>query len=215
MDWRQTQVRIGAQVWILAAAVPLILLSGCGSTSIPSGCKPVSGFDVGRYLGKWHEIARFDNSFERGLTRCTAEYRLRTDGRVEVINRGYRASNGEWEEAKGVAEFLGDRTVGSLKVSFFGPFWGGYHVLALDPEYRWSLVAGPNRDYLWILARDPSLEPQTLASLEAQAKALGFPMDRLVRVDQSQPPPAPPKPRHEKGSPSDGPNRPGEPEFKI
>lgn len=160
--------------------IMLVLLAGCGG--VPEGLQPVSGFQVERYLGRWYEIARLDHGFERGLTQVTADYRLLQDGRVEVINRGYDPSKAAWREAKGVARFQGARDVGSLEVSFFGPFYGGYNVLVLDADYRYALVAGPDRDYLWILAREPQLDRATRDRLVAQARAWGFAVDSLIYV---------------------------------
>ena len=179
--------------WQMLAGLALVgtsmaLLGGCGSTRVPEGCRPVTGFQLDRYLGTWHELYRIENSFERGLSRCSAEYRLRPDGRVEVINRGFRDSTGRWEQATGVAAFLGDPGTASLKVSFFGPFWGGYHVLALDPGYRAALVAGSSRDYLWILCRDRTIDPGVLERFKTEARAMGFPTGRLVSVEQSDAP---------------------------
>jgi apolipoprotein D and lipocalin family protein len=171
-----------AQLRAVAAATALaLLLTGC--TGIPEGVQPVSGFDLQRYLGTWYEIARLDHRFERGLTRVTATYSLRDDGTVKVVNRGYDADDGEWQEAVGTARFIGDRDVGRLKVSFFGPFYGAYNVIALDEAYRWSMVAGPNRDYLWILARDPQLDPTVVDELVAEARRLNFPVDELIFVE--------------------------------
>lgn len=161
------------------------MLSGCSSVSVPEGLTPVTGFEPERYLGKWYEIARLDHKFERGLEAVTAEYTERPDGSIRVLNRGYDPAKERWKEAKGVARFLGDRTVGSLKVSFFGPFYGGYHVIALDKEdYQYAMVSGPSREYLWILARDPSLPAETLASLLSQADHDGFATNALVFVKQ-------------------------------
>jgi apolipoprotein D and lipocalin family protein len=130
------------------------LISGC--TGIPDNVSPVSGFDADRYLGAWYEIARLDHSFERGLEQVTAEYSLRDDGGIKVINQGYDKVKQRWGKAEGKAYFVGDRDVGRLKVSFFGPFYGGYNIIDLDHDgYQYALVCGPNTAYLWILARQP------------------------------------------------------------
>jgi apolipoprotein D and lipocalin family protein len=118
----------------LIRSTVIALLAGC--TGIPDGIKPVSGFKIERYPGKWYEIVRLDHSFERGLSDVTANYRTRPDGGIDVLNRGYDTKNGAWREANGIAYFLGGPDIASLKVSFFGPFYGGYHVMALDPDYR-------------------------------------------------------------------------------
>ena len=165
--------------------VVALLATAC-STLPPEGVAPVSPFDATRYQGRWYEIARLDHGFERGLTDVSAHYRLQADGSVEVINRGFDPARGQWRQATGRALFTGSAQVGSLKVSFFGPFYGGYHVLELDPEYRWSLVSGPSRSYLWILARERALPLAVRDRLVARANALGFDASRLVWVEQTR-----------------------------
>ena len=165
--------------WLWTAV--LALLFGC--SGVPEGLRPVAGFDAGRYLGQWYEIARLDHSFERGLANVTADYRGLRDGRIEVINRGFDPARGEWRVAKGVARFRGAADIGSLEVSFFGPFYAGYNVLILDPQYRYALVSGPDRGYLWILAREQQLDAATRDTLVARAKDWGFSTDKLIYVD--------------------------------
>ena len=158
-----------------------VLLAGC--TTPPKGIEPISGFELERYLGKWYEIARLDHSFERGLSRVSAEYSLRDDGGISVINRGYDAEAGKWEEAVGKAYFVEGPDIGQLKVSFFGPFYGGYTIMELDREnYQYSLVSGPNRSYLWVLARSPDLDKNTLDRLVKRALDSGFPTEELIYV---------------------------------
>lgn len=169
--------------WILL----FIMLSTGGCVAIPADIEPVRGFELQRYLGRWYEIARLDHSFERGLVNVTADYSLEEDGRIRVVNRGYRPADDQWETAEGVAEFVDATDVGRLKVSFFGPFYGGYNIIALDREnYGYALVCGPNRSYLWILAREPRLDPAVTASLVARARALGFATEALIMVDHDQ-----------------------------
>ncbi len=161
----------------------VLLLTGC--TAVPEGVKPVAPFEAERYLGQWYEIARLDHWFERGLSRVTATYSRRDDGGLRVINRGYAARDRTWKEAEGRAYFLHGPDQGALKVSFFGPFYGAYMVLALDRQhYQYALVCGPDRSYLWILARTPQLDPKITAALVAQAAALGFATDKLLWVEQ-------------------------------
>lgn len=163
----------------------LFLATAC--TGIPDGVKPVTGFELSRYLGKWHEIARLDHRFERGLTDITAEYSLRDGGGVRVLNSGYNIENRERETAEGKAYFVDKPDVGQLEVSFFGPFYGAYNIIELDKVgYRYVMIAGPTRDYLWILAREPRLDPVVLKGLVARAKTLGFPTDALI-YSQPQP----------------------------
>lgn len=173
----------------LLAMIALMIsaLTAC-STAPPEGVTVVTPFDVSRYVGTWYEIARLDHSFERGMTDVSATYRALPDGAIEVVNRGYDPAKERWRDATGKALFTGDPNTGSLKVSFFGPFYGGYHVIALDQAgYQWSMVAGPDRDYLWILARDRVLPSDVRERLVAQARALGFPVDRLIWVKQDRP----------------------------
>lgn len=161
-------------------------LAGC-STAPPPGLAAVTPFDVNRYAGTWYEIARMDHAFERGLSDVSATYRLLPDGSVQVTNRGFDGERKAWKEAVGKALFTGEANRGSLKVSFFGPFYGGYHVVALDPLYRWSLVVGPDLGYVWILARDRQLTPAVRQQLLEKARAFGVDVDRLIWVDQSRP----------------------------
>ena len=159
--------------------VSILLLAGC--VAVPAGVEPVADFSLERYLGKWYEIARLDHSFERGLSRVTAEYSLREDGGVRVLNRGYSERDRAWKEAEGRGYFVKGPDKGFLKVSFFGPFYGSYIIIDLDHEhYRYALVCGPDRSYLWILARDPGLDAETLDMLVAKAAALGFDTGRLI-----------------------------------
>jgi apolipoprotein D and lipocalin family protein len=166
---------------IVCLTTLLSCLSAC--VGVPEGVEPVSGFELNRYLGKWYEIARLDHSFERGLSKVSAEYSLREDGGVKVVNRGFDQDKNEWNEAVGKAFFIGEPSIGQLKVSFFGPFYGAYNILALDKQdYQYSLVSGPDRSYLWILARSPELEQSTIDSLVNEAKSLGFQTEELIYV---------------------------------
>jgi apolipoprotein D and lipocalin family protein len=169
----------------LVALVAVLMLPSC--TKVPTGLHPVDGFEADRYLGKWYEIARLDHSFERNLSNVTAEYSWREGGGINVVNRGFDQRKGKWREAKGVARFIGDKNLGSLKVSFFGPFWGGYHVIALDKQdYRYSMVAGPNRSYLWILSRDKTLDETVVSALVSEAERLGFEGKELIYVEHNK-----------------------------
>jgi len=167
------------------ALLTAIVQSGCAG--VPDGVEVVTEFELSRYLGTWYEIARLDHSFERGMSRVTANYSMRDDGGVAVVNRGYKLSKQEWEDATGKAYFVGSPDIGQLKVSFFGPFYGGYNIMELDKGgYQYALVAGPNRGYLWILARSPELDQETLDALVNKAKNLDFPTDELIYVDHTE-----------------------------
>jgi apolipoprotein D and lipocalin family protein len=157
------------------------LLTGC--LGMPPGVKPVDGFEIERYLGTWHEIARLDHSFERGLERVTAEYSLRADGGVRVVNRGFDTGKDAWSEAEGKAFFVEDEHTGYLKVSFFGPFYGSYVIFELEQDnYQYAFVSGPDTSYLWLLARKPAVNPQVMDLFRARAAALGFELDELILV---------------------------------
>ena len=176
---RSTRVSSSWALVVLAG-----LLVGCSSVSAPNGVRPVRGFDVQRYLGKWYEIARLDHRFERGLESVSAEYSIRSNGTIKVVNRGYDSDAGKWKVAQGVAKFIGDPTTGSLKVSFFRPFYGGYHVFALDEaDYTYAMVCGPSKEYLWILAREKTLGGEILAELLSRADRSGFETNALIYVD--------------------------------
>lgn len=169
-------------LWLILTAS----LAGC-SMGPPQGVSAVTPFEVSRYTGVWYEIARLDHRFERGLTDISATYKDDGDSSITVINRGFNPESNAWQEAVGHAFFLGDKTVASLKVSFFGPFYGGYHVVALDQkDYRWSLVMGPDRDYFWILLRDRHLSPALKAELLSRVRRLGIAEDQLIWTPQER-----------------------------
>ncbi|OPZ59631.1 MAG: Outer membrane lipoprotein Blc precursor [Deltaproteobacteria bacterium ADurb.Bin510] len=166
----------------------IVLLAGAllgGCVSLPKGLEPVQGFEAGRYLGQWYEIARLDHRFERGLSQVTATYAPRPDGGIDVLNRGYDARSLKWRQARGRAYFVKDEATAWLKVSFFSPFYASYVIIELDRDYRWALVSGPSREYFWILARSPSLEPDRLQSLIDLAREKGFATERLIFPPQS------------------------------
>jgi len=166
-------------LWIMAA----LLLAGC--VSKPENIEPVTNFNGPKYLGKWYEIARLDHSFERGLSQVTAEYSQRDDGGIKVVNRGYNTEKSEWKVAEGKAYFVEKPDLGYLKVSFFGPFYGSYIVFDLDQDnYTHSLISGPNKSYLWLLSRTPTMDEATKKRLVAKAQALGFDTSKLIYVDQ-------------------------------
>ena len=164
------------------------LFTGC--VGVPKGVQPVQGFQLDRYLGRWYEIARLDHSFERRLSYVTADYRMREDGGVRVMNRGYSEKKQKWKSAEGKAYLVKSPDQGYLKVSFFGPFYGSYVIFELDhKDYQFAVVSGPNKSYLWILARTPELEPELKQKLISKAAALGFDTTKLVFPEQKQPPP--------------------------
>jgi apolipoprotein D and lipocalin family protein len=171
--------------WILLSLLLTWLLTAC--LTIPDGVRPVQGFELDRYLGTWYEIARLDHSFERGLSRVTAEYSTRDDGGVRVINRGYSAAEGAWSEAEGKAYFVESADLAFLKVSFFGPFYGAYVVFELDQQgYQYAFVSGWNTSYLWLLARTPTVSDEIRGRFVERAAELGFETDELIFVEQTE-----------------------------
>ncbi len=168
---------------ILIALV--LFIAGC--VSVPENITPVEHFNIERYLGKWYEIARLDHSFERGLTSVSAEYSLRSDGGIKVINRGFSAKDNKWKKIEGKGYFADRQDRGFLKVSFFGPFYGSYVVFDLDREhYSYALVCGPDESYLWLLARSPQMDDDLKKRLVDKAAALGFDTTKLIYVSHDQ-----------------------------
>ena len=161
------------------------LLSAC--MGVPENVKVVESVNASQYLGTWYEIARLDHSFERDLDKVTATYTAKDDGGIKVLNRGFNIKKNEWKEAEGKAYFVdaanADKTnTGKLKVSFFGPFYGAYNIIALDANYQHVMICGPDKSYLWILSRTPQLADSIKHELVAQAKAYGFATDKLIYV---------------------------------
>jgi len=162
----------------------LLLISGC--RGLPEGVHPVKGFDLNNYMGKWYEIARLDHSFEHGLNRVTAEYSLRNDGGVKVVNKGFSFTKKKWKDAEGKAYFVRDRDEGYLKVSFFGPFYGSYVIFELDTDkYQYAFVTSSNTSYLWLLARTPSVSKELVERFVERSRELGFNTDDLIFVEHN------------------------------
>ena len=157
-----------------------------GCLGMPESVTPVKGFVIGNYIGKWYEIARLDHSFERGLECVTAEYSLREDGGVKVVNRGFSVEKDQWREVRGKAYFVNEPDEGYLKVSFFGPFYGAYVVFELDKDnYQYAFVTGPNKSYLWLLSRTQTVGSDVLAQFIGKAKMLGYETDTLIYVNHT------------------------------
>lgn len=164
-----------------AALAAAALAAGCASAPKVDN-SVVAAFDLGRYLGEWHEIARFDHSFERGVEEATATYSLRGDGKVEVLNRGVK--NGKPKVAKGVGKTT--KTPGLLRVTFFWPFYADYRVMTIDEGYTASLVGSGGADYLWILSRTPTLESDVKEKLLSEATRRGYDTSKLLWIRQTE-----------------------------
>ncbi|MDF1690724.1 MAG: lipocalin family protein [Zhongshania sp.] len=177
----------------LISLAMMVLLVAC--TKLPSGVEAVQGFDKTKYLGKWYEIARLDQRFEAGLSQVTAEYSLRDDGGIQVVNRGYSAADGEWREAEGRAYFVGEESTAHLKVSFFGPFYSSYVAFELgydeensqSEKYQYAFVSGYNKSYLWLLARTPMVSDELISRFVNKARSLGFDTGSLLYVKHPKP----------------------------
>lgn len=166
--------------------VMIFFISWSGCRSIPKGGTAIKPFEVDRYLGKWYEIARLDFRFERNLNNTSATYTANPDGSIKVVNRGFNYKTHEWKEATSKSKFRGDKELAQLKVSFFGPFYSGYNVIALDPEYKYALVAGKNLSYLWILSREITIPDEVKQNYLKIAKDLGFKTEALIWVEHNK-----------------------------
>lgn len=147
--------------------------------------KTVPSVDLNRYLGKWYEIARYPNRFEKSCASdVTAQYSLRSDGKIEVVN-SCRKADGKLKASKGSAKVADKQTNAKLKVTFFWPFYGNYWIIDLDPDYRYAVVSEPGREYLWILSRTPKLDPALYEAITTRLRQNGFDPDRLIKPPQN------------------------------
>ncbi len=162
----------------IIAGILLIILPGC--KTIPKGVKAVKPFDPAKYMGRWYEIARMDFRFERNLEQVTATYTLQENGIIRVDNRGYDTVQRKWKQSIGRAKASGTLDEGKLKVSFFGPFYAGYNVIAIDPDYQYALIAGKNRKYLWLLSRQKTVPEEIRESYLRLASQYGYNTKLLV-----------------------------------
>lgn len=144
----------------------------------------VKELDVQRYLGTWYEIARFNHSFERGLVGVTAKYSLRDDGKIKVVNSGYKDSlNGKFSQAEGKAKIPDPiNNPAKLKVSFFLFFYGDYYVMELDKDYQWAVIGSSSDKYLWILSRKPQIKQDLYNELRERLKKRGYDVSKLIEV---------------------------------
>jgi len=160
------------------------ILTSC--TGIPEGLVAIDGFEINHYLGTWYEVARLDHRFERGLEKISANYSLRADGGVNVLNKGWDTQANEYRQALGKAYFVEKTNKGMLEVSFFGPFYGAYNIIDLDKkDYNYAMITGPDRSYFWILSRTKQLPETTMQALLEKAKAFGFDTNQLIFVKQN------------------------------
>ena len=173
----------------------LVMAAGCSTSTTERLRLPplptVAHVDLSRYVGTWYEVANFPQSFQRGCTATTATYTLRADGDIDVLNRCRQGSvDGDEKSARGRARVVDRATNAKLEVSFFGPFWGDYWIIDVSDDYSYAVVGHPGRDYLWILARTPTMAEATYERILARLQARGYETSRLVRTIQVAGPPA-------------------------
>ena len=166
----------------------MIFVLGC-ATGAPEGLVPlklVDSVDVQRYTGRWYEIARFQHRFEKNIYGATAEYTLRDDGKIQVVNSGFKKSlDGKYTKVKAVAWVPDPAEPGFLKVKFFGLFAADYMIFGLDQkDYSWALVGNNSRDFLWLLARTPEIDNALFEQMKEIARSQGFDVDKLFKVPQ-------------------------------
>ena len=146
----------------------------------------VQSVDLTRYVGRWYEIARLPNSFQKKCAdTVSANYTMAADGKIEVVNQCRKAS-GEYATARGEAKIVDKKTNAKLKVTFFWPFYGDYWILDLGPNYEYAVVGDPDRKYLWILSRSPRMDEALLEQLLQKMAAKGFNTEMMIRTSQRE-----------------------------
>ncbi len=168
-------------IFILVGVLFINALMGCASA--PENIEVVQDFNLNSYLNTWYEVARLDHSFEKNLIDVTANYTLNDDGTVRVENNGYNTKKEKESNIVGKARLRGLETEGALEVSFFGPFYGDYNIIALDEDYQYALVCGSTHKFLWILSRTPTIPDDVKMEYLAIAKELGYDTDALLWVE--------------------------------
>lgn len=175
---------------ILSAAILVLILVSLGylmfgKQGIPDGVTAVTPFDLKRFEGTWYEIARLDHGFEKNMSHVSFTYTLKDGGDFKVENKSLDGKSGHWQASEGKGTLIGDPNVGRLKISYFGPFYGSFNIIALDDKnYSWAMVTGPSTRYLWILSRKKTLEDPIIQDLIRKAIGMGFKLDKMVHVDQ-------------------------------
>ena len=179
---------------LLLAGLTVAALSACkyaDAKRTQSNAKPdfstiaITNFDINRYMGQWYEVARLDFFWEKNLNNVTATYTLEDDGSVEVDNKGFDYIKQKNKQSIGKAKFASEPNKAALKVSFFGPFYSGYNVVKIDPEYKYALVFGENRDYMWILSREKTIPEEVKQDYLNLAQMNGYDIKKLVWTEQN------------------------------
>lgn len=167
---------------IVITIMAFTLIPGSAAGSRKDELEVVPAVDLSRYVGQWYEIARLPNRFQKKCAdSVTANYTLRSDGKIQVVNR-CRKPSGEFTTATGKAKIVDKKTNAKLKVTFFWPFYGKYWILDLGPNYEYAVVGEPGRDYLWILSRTPQIDEALYQQLLAKMQARGFETTRMIRT---------------------------------
>lgn len=165
---------------ILLTAGCLTFFSACTSWPKKTALEPVKDFDLEQYLGDWYEIARFDFLWEKDLKNVMANYSLNENGSIKVTNTGYNYKQNNFKESIGKAKVKTSRPTSELKVSFFGPFYSDYTIIAVDNNYQYALVAGKNLNYLWFLSRTPQMPEEIRKEYISIAEGYGYNLSSLV-----------------------------------
>jgi apolipoprotein D and lipocalin family protein len=156
-----------------------------GKLGIPDGMTAVTPFDLKRFEGTWYEIARLDHGFEKNMSHVAYSYTLKEGGGFTVENKAFDTKSAQWQTSSGKGDLIDDANVGRLKISYFGPFYGSFNIIALDEKnYNWAMVTGPNARYFWILSRQKTLDNVVMQELVRKAVGLGFKLERMIQVDQ-------------------------------
>jgi len=175
--------RVRCLLLMMSAIAGIPIAGGCNAFNPPLDV--VEKVDLGSYTGRWYEIARYPNSFEPGCVGVTADYSLRQDGRINVLNTCREGSlDGNVRTIEGVARVVDSSTNAKLAVTFFGPFEGDYWILELGNDYEYAVVGDPSRKFLWILSREPVLDGNLYEDILSRLPEKGYDPERLEPVLQ-------------------------------
>jgi len=169
---------------VLASSIAGLLLTLTLAAEESKPLQTVSSVDLDRYVGKWYEISRYPNKFQKECASdTTAEYTLAKDGKIKVVN-SCRKSDGKLKQSKGTAKVVDKKSNAKLKVTFFWPFYGDYWIIDLGKDYEYAVVSEPKREYLWILSRTPSMAPEQYSEILSKLSEKGFDTSRLIKTKQ-------------------------------
>jgi len=174
----------------ISAAILVTLLFSMGylmfgKLGIPEGMSAVKPFDIKRFEGTWYEVARLDHGFEKNMTHVSYTYTAKESGGFQVDNKAFDTKSGQWQTSEGKGDLIADPNEGRLKISYFGPFYGSFNIIALDQDrYEWAMATGPNARYFWILSRQKTLDNHVMQDLVRKAVGMGFKLERMIQVDQ-------------------------------